>query len=235
MKALIIKDTMSSLELVNLINVIRADEHKTELLHKSFVAKIEKRFLGEQNILPSNLSKYNVKLSNYKTKQGRNVKMYLLGQKESNLLVMSESEEVQEKLYDRWQALEIENALLKAIETKRLEDRQKARMGSLPMTDAVKELREDAGKVTKYYHYCTEYDMINRIVLGSTAKKFRKLHDICDIDAIRDFLSPVQIEGIEVLQGMNTILIEAGMDHGVRKVALNVKWNKLLDRQALIC
>ena len=103
-----IKTTMTSLELVEIINGIRKNEGNVALLHKSFMTKIEKRFLVGQNILPnSSPLKYNVKEGTYTSKNNRTIKMYLLGKKECNLLVMSESEVIQEALYDRW--LELEN------------------------------------------------------------------------------------------------------------------------------
>ena len=135
------------------------------------------------------------------------------------------------RVIDRWQALEIENEQLRATEVKRVEDRLKARLGSLPLTNAVKELREEEGKATKFFHYSNEYDMINRIVLGMTAKKFREEHDIQELDAIRDCMSSVQVEGVEVLQSHNTVLIEVGMNFKDRKIALIKKWCKLLDKQ----
>ena len=87
--------TMSSLELVKIINELR-EEGKAELRHDNFMAKIENhpgidspKFLGQ-----------------YKDSTGRTLKCYYLPKRECELMVMSESLEVQAKVYDRMTALE---------------------------------------------------------------------------------------------------------------------------------
>lgn len=87
--------TMSSLELVNIINELR-EEGKAELRHDNFMVKIEKhpgidspKFLGQ-----------------YKDSTGRTLKCYHLPKREAELMVMSESLEVQTRVYDRMTALE---------------------------------------------------------------------------------------------------------------------------------
>lgn len=87
--------TMSSIELVELINSVR-DLDRAELRHDNFMVKIEKhpgidspKFLGQ-----------------YKDSTGRNLKCYYLPKREAELMVMSESLEVQTKVYDRLAQLE---------------------------------------------------------------------------------------------------------------------------------
>lgn len=87
--------TMSSIELVELINSVR-DLERAELRHDNFMVKIEKhpgidspKFLGQ-----------------YKDSTGRNLKCYYLPKREAELMVMSESLEVQTKVYDRLAQLE---------------------------------------------------------------------------------------------------------------------------------
>ena len=90
-----IVQTMSSLELVQIINELRP-EGAAELRHDNFVTKIEKhpgidapKFLGTQ------------KYGNNNTR-----KVYNLPKRECELMVMSESLEVQTRVYDRMTELE---------------------------------------------------------------------------------------------------------------------------------
>ena len=91
--------TISSVELVEIINSLRPDDAK-ELRHDNFMTKIEKhpgidspKFLGQ-----------------YKDSTGRTLKCYNLPKREAELMVMSESLEVQTKVYDRLTALEAREA-----------------------------------------------------------------------------------------------------------------------------
>lgn len=87
--------TMTSIELVEIINSMR-EEGSAEIRHDNFMAKIEKhpgiqspKFLGQ-----------------YKDARGRMQKCYNLPRRESELMIMSESLEVQTKVYDRMTELE---------------------------------------------------------------------------------------------------------------------------------
>lgn len=87
--------TMSSVELVEVINSMR-EPGRAELRHDNFLTKIEKhpgidspKFLGQ-----------------YKDGTGRLLKCYYLPKRECELMVMSESLEVQTKVLDRLIALE---------------------------------------------------------------------------------------------------------------------------------
>ena len=59
----------------------------------------------------------------------------------------------------------------------------------------------------KHYHYSNEADMINRIVLGVSAKQFREDCGIQPGQSIRPFLSDQQIKAIEELQRIDVGLI----------------------------
>lgn len=96
--------TMTSLELVEIINSMRG-EGSAELLHKNFMAKIE-RHPGIDS------AKY---LAQYKDTTGRTLKCYKLPKRESELMVMSESLEVQAMVYDRMTELERQAAAQQQI------------------------------------------------------------------------------------------------------------------------
>lgn len=88
--------TMSSLALVDTINEVRAAEGKKPLRHTHFIAKIEKHPGFDS-------AKF---LAQYKDSTGRWLKCYRLPKRECELMVMSESQAVQAKVYDKLTALE---------------------------------------------------------------------------------------------------------------------------------
>lgn len=101
-----------------------------------------------------------------------------------------------------------------------------ARVEYRPMSDALKLSREQEGKETQYFHYSTEADMINGIVLGKKSAGFRKDNDIGKDEAIRDYLTRWQIKAITELQRANTVFISMGWDYHQRKDSLQGIYNK---------
>ena len=92
----------------------------------------------------------------------------------------------------------------------------------LPMTNAIAEAHEEI----KPYHFSNEADLINRIVLGQTASKYRQFHDIQKGEAIRDYLNQAELDCIVSLQRANTVYIEDGLDFQERKDKLNLLFNR---------
>lgn len=71
-------------------------------------------------------------------------------------------------------------------------------------TDAVLNAHEEP----KFYHFCNEADMINRIVLGMSAKQFRELHGLEKSVSIRPYLSDAEAEAVLALQRADIGLLE---------------------------
>lgn len=71
-------------------------------------------------------------------------------------------------------------------------------------TDAVLNAYEEP----KFYHFCNEADMINKIVLGMSAKKFRELHGLEKGVSIRPYLSDAEAEAVLALQRADIGLLE---------------------------
>ena len=69
----------------------------------------------------------------------------------------------------------------------------------------------------KPYHFSNECDMLNRIVLGMTAKQFRVLHGIEKKTSIRPYLTQEQINMLEVLQKADIGLLLSVPDFQTRK------------------
>lgn len=79
-----------------------------------------------------------------------------------------------------------------------------ARMEFPAFTDAVMNAHEEP----KFYHFATEVDMINRIVLGMSAKQFRELHGLEKGVSIRPYLSDAEAEAVLALQRADIGLLE---------------------------
>ena len=85
-----------------------------------------------------------------------------------------------------------------------------------PFTQAV----EDAYDEPKSYHYSNEIDMINRIVLGMSAKQFKQLHGLINVQSIRPFVSDLQAKAIRKLQIEDIRLLYKGVSFQERKAHL---------------
>ena len=104
--------------------------------------------------------------------------------------------------------------------------REKARLECSAMTEALREQREEQGKATAMHHYANEMDLINRVVLGMTAKKYRDLRGIPDDALLRDYLSASEITAIGALQNANAAFILVGMTYDQRKEKLTDIFNR---------
>lgn len=100
------------------------------------------------------------------------------------------------------------------------QSRERARLESFAMTDAVKYTRLSAGKELKPYHFSNEFDLINRVVLGGSSKQYRTAHGLPANCPIRDTLTPCQIKAVEHMQRLNASLIDVGMEFDQRKAKL---------------
>ena len=89
------------------------------------------------------------------------------------------------------------------------------------LTENVKLLHENP----KPYHFSNECDMINRIVLGMSAKQFRTIHNIEKGTSIRPYLTEQQIEWIDQLQKVDVGLLVSVPNLEQRKRYL--EWYKI--------
>ncbi len=67
------------------------------------------------------------------------------------------------------------------------------------------------------YHFSNEANLINRIVLGKTAKEFREEHGLKSGTSIRPYLSTDEIEAIDLLQRVDIGLMVSTPDFQQRK------------------
>lgn len=94
-------------------------------------------------------------------------------------------------------------------------------------TDAVMALHEEP----KHYHFSNEINMINKIVLGMDAKKFKQVNNLGDVDSIRPYLSSKQLEYIKILQRVDIGLCVAIPDFYERKRKLAEYFNNIALKQ----
>jgi phage antirepressor YoqD-like protein len=91
--------TMSSLEMVRYINLLRLEESPTgykELRHADFLEKTRVVMKGGERKFSSS----------YKSSQNKDLQMYVFPKREAMLMAMSYSYDVQSKVYDAWTAAE---------------------------------------------------------------------------------------------------------------------------------
>lgn len=72
----------------------------------------------------------------------------------------------------------------------------------------------------KPYHYSNECDLLNRIVLGMSAKQFRERHGIAKGESIRPYLTEAQIAALDYLQDVDVGLLVGVPDFNQRKLLL---------------
>ena len=95
-------------------------------------------------------------------------------------------------------------------ETTYRENRLATKTGYLPMTKAVADAHDDL----KPYHFSNEVNLLYRIVLGMTAKKYRESHGVV---SVRDHLPPDVLHKLNDLQVIDTGLIKIGLPFQIRK------------------
>ncbi len=81
----------------------------------------------------------------------------------------------------------------------------------------------------KHYHFSNEADMINRLVLGMSAKQFREANGIEKGSSIRPFLTDQQIKEVETLQRADIGILATGVSFEERKRVLG----RFLDRKRM--
>lgn len=81
------------------------------------------------------------------------------------------------------------------------------------LTAQIRLLHPDA----KPYHYSNECDMLNRIVIGMSAKQFREAHGLEKGQSIRPYLRDDQIVMLDLLQTIDIGLLLAVPDYQQRK------------------
>ena len=199
--------TMSSIELLKVINNARKDFGEKPVRLNDFNNRIADELSGDD------YESFVVQNQNNTTSTA-----YKLTLDQCILIGMRETKSVRRYVLAKIKELELRlqsNKLFKLT-------RKTSKDEYLPMTNAI----ADAHDEIKPYHFSNEADLINRIVLGCTASKYRQFHDIPKTDAIRDYLNQAELDCIVSLQRANTVYIEDGIDFQERKEKLTSLYNR---------
>lgn len=89
------------------------------------------------------------------------------------------------------------------------------------LTDNIKLLHDNP----KPYHFSNECDLLNRIVIGQSAKQFREAHGLEKGTSIRPYLTDEQLRMLDTLQKVDIGLLVSVPDFEQRKHYL--EWYKL--------
>lgn len=95
------------------------------------------------------------------------------------------------------------------------------------LTENIKMLHENP----RPYHFSNECDMLNRLVLGMTAKQFKEAKGLGDVKSIRPYLDAGQINMLELLQKVDIGLLVSVPDFEQRKRHLEWYMHKTLEKK----
>ncbi|MGU8024641.1 Rha family transcriptional regulator [Streptococcus suis] len=185
--------------------------------HKEVLRDI-RRIVDEESGLSREFAQRNFAPSSYVNKQNKKQPCYFLTRDGFSMLVMGYTGQKAMKFKELYiqRFNEMENFIKTLV---------KARMEFPALTENIKLLHENP----KPYHFSNECDMINRIVLGKSAKQFRLENNIEKGKSIRPYLSKTQIDLIEVLQKVDVGLLVAFPSYEDRKKHLEwykAKWEE---------
>ena len=203
---------------------IFADVHDTARVDSLFVAQaFEKehfhvlrdiaKITDTKSGLSETFTASNFEPSSYKDKTGRKLPCYQMTRDGFTMLVMG---------YTGQKAIRFKELYIKRFNEmeKFIKTLVSARQ-EFPLLTANIKLLHDAPKP---YHFSNECDMLNRIVLGMTAKQFRLANGIEKGKSIRPYLSKEQIDMLETLQKVDVGLLVAFPNYEDRK--RHLEWYK---------
>lgn len=163
--------------------------------------------------LSKEFAERNFVLGSYKDKQNKKRPCYYLTRDGFTILVMG---------YTGKKALRFKELYIRRFNEMEelIKSLVKARTEFPLLTENIKLLHENP----KPYHFSNECDMINRIVLGKSAKQFRLENNLEKGTSIRLYLTEVQINLIEKLQKVDIGLLVAFPNYEDRK--RHLEWYK---------
>lgn len=163
--------------------------------------------------LSKEFTERNFALGSYKDKQNKKRPCYYLTRDGFTILVMG---------YTGKKALKFKELYIRRFNEMEelIKSLVKARTEFPLLTENIRLLHEKP----KPYHFSNECDMINRIVLGKSAKQFRLENNLEKGTSIRPFLTEVQIKLIEKLQKVDIGLLVAFPNYEDRK--RHLEWYK---------
>lgn len=180
--------------------------------HKEVLRDI-RRIIAEDSGLSDEFRQRNFAQSYYRNKQNKKQPCYYLTRDGFTMLVMG---------YTGAKAMKFKEMYIKRFNEMEqfIKYLVSARQEFPLLTENIKLLHDNP----KPYHFSNECDMLNRIVIGMSAKQFRLANVIEKGKSIRPYLSKEQIQMLETLQKVDVGLLVAVPDYGQRKRYL--EWYK---------
>ena len=189
---------------VDSLYVARAFEKE----HKNVLRDIA-RITDPKSGLSEEFNRLNFELVNYKDAKGEKRPCYYLTRDGFTMLTMGytgkKAMEFKEKYIRRFNEME-----------EQIKSLVKARQQFPELTRMVKSIHDNP----KPYHYSNECDLLNRLVLGMSAKQFRERHGIAKGESIRPYLTAAQIAALDYLQDVDVGLLVGVPDFNQRKMLL---------------
>lgn len=181
--------------------------------HKNVIRDIEK-LLTPDSGLSTEFGKLNFEPTSYKDVWNRKQKAYAMTRDGFLMLIMgytgAKAMRIKELYIRRFN--EMEGFIHTLVVTRK----------EFPLlTENIKLIHDNP----KPYHFSNECDMLNRIVLGMSAKQFRLANGIEKSKSIRPYLSNEQIQLMETLQKVDVGLLVSVPDYEQRKCYL--EWYKM--------
>ena len=168
----------------------------------------------EERILPNisrDFGESNFGLSSYKTKQNKNAPEYILNRKAFSLVAMGFTGSKAMKFKEMY--VEAFEAMYAHITTRKL-----SKEGYKKMCEAIYNNPENSKE------YWIEADLLNRTVLGMTAKQFREVNDV--EEATRDVIVSEKLATLDAAQTFNANLIECGLPYDARKILIQKRFGE---------
>lgn len=214
MKELIVKDDYG----------VFADNQETARVDSRYVAKFFRK--EHKNVLrdireldcSDEFRQLNYELTSDKDEQGKKQPCYTMTRDGFMFLVMGyrgkKAAKFKELYIQRFN--EMEKTIKSLVE---------ARQDFPLLTETIRQAHEEP----KPYHYTNEADMINRLVLGMSARQYREAHGILKGESIRPHLTKEQLKQIDTLQKVDVGLVLVIPEFEKRKEELK----KYLERSRL--
>lgn len=213
---------------------IFADKSERVLVDSRFVAeRFEKRhdnvlrdiqYITESKSgLSEEFTALNFEVSKYKDSTGRKLPCYLLTRDGFVMLVMG---------YTGKRAMQFKEAYIKRFNQMEayLQTYISVRNEFPLITEQINLLHEKPKK----YHFSNEFNMLYRIVTGTTASDIRKLHGLDDNAVVRPYLTHEEIALLDKLYKIDIGLLVSTPDYYERKEILQQCKDNYLSRHQLI-
>ena len=222
MKELIPKDELG----------VFADNHDTARVDSLFVAEFFgknhkevlrdiRKIIDPKSGLSEEFNQRNFARINYKDSRGRTQRAYAMTRDGFTMLVMG---------YTGKKAMKFKEMYITRFNEMEefIRDLVSVRDEFPFLTENIKLLHENP----KPYHFSNECDMLNRIVLGMSAKQFRLANGIEKGKSIRPYMTEEQVKMLETLQKIDAGLLVAVPDFQQRKRHLEWYAEHLRQKQA---